>query len=208
MCMNTYKPHHGLQLQLHSLHLGICCLFSEICAWNINSPSLFLLQWPLYFRVIFDKKSSSVTESHTVSHMSFINKIHDFFALGFHSSCCCTVAMSCWDSIDIRFWRGKYFNNYRFCKALPSFVQSLLSVSKSSTPGWCAFFCLNISSAMKPRCRFFATLHIYQKKQMTGEGNAAPLPDPVLSFWQKQFEEDSNELCDKIHSIILQQKQI
>lgn len=56
--------------------------------------------------------------------MSFINKIHDFFALGFHSSCHCTVAMSCWDSIDIRIWKGKYFNSYRFYKAPPSLVQS------------------------------------------------------------------------------------
>lgn len=176
MCLNTYKPHHGQQLQFHNLHLGICLLLSEICTWNISSPSLFLLQWPLYFRAIFDRKSSSVTKSHTVSHMSFINKIHDFFVLGFHSSCCCTVVMSWWDSIDISFWRGKYSNNYRSYKALPSFVQSPLSVSKSFTPGWC----LSLSKEAKVPLLCYNS----SKKQMTrGKGNASPLPDPVLSLW-------------------------
>lgn len=129
--------------------------------------------WPLYFRAIFYKKSSSVTESHTVSHMSFINKIHDFFATGAHS-CCCSVAMGCWDSIAIRFWRGKYSNIYRFYNPLPSSGQSLLSVSKSSTPGWHPFLCLNIAFAMKSGCCFLSNLQAYQKSSGRGDREMQP----------------------------------
>lgn len=147
--------------------------------------------WPLYFRAIFYKKSSLVRESHTVSHMSLINKIHDCFANGVHS-CRCSVVMGCWDSIAIRFWRGKYSNIYRFYNPLPSSSQSLRSVSKSSTPGWRPFLCLNIAFAMKSGCCFLSNLQAYQKKQrMRGQGNATLLPSPVSAHGRNNLRKIS-----------------
>lgn len=118
--------------------------------------------------------------------MSFINKIHDFFALGFHSSCHCTVAMSCWDSIDIRIWREKYFNSYRFYKAPPSLVQSPFLFhnlpTQADVPFSVFIFLLQQSQGVASLLRF-----IKKKNKWQGEKEMHPLSQIKFSACGRNY---------------------